>query len=79
MHYPMVLSAAVKFYHGDQHDDNPRSRVTINPRLYSRNGKESDEGITTPFKDRTNADVWSRQRDFCCFDVYLNLTDFISY
>jgi len=21
MHYPMVSSAAVKFYHGDQHDD----------------------------------------------------------
>ena len=59
--------------------NNCTNSVTINPRLYSRNGKESDEGITTPFKDRTNADVWSRQRDFCCFDVYLNLTDFISY
>jgi len=22
MHYPMVLAAAVKFYHGDQQDDN---------------------------------------------------------
>ena len=25
MHYPMVLSAAVKFHHGDQRDDKPRS------------------------------------------------------
>ena len=26
MHYPKVLSAAVEFDHGNQHDDNPRSR-----------------------------------------------------
>lgn len=55
--------------------NNCTNSVTINPRLYSRNGKcrhgistpldkesirngkESEEGITTPFNDRTNADV----------------------
>ncbi|KAL7542434.1 hypothetical protein ACHAXR_011785 [Thalassiosira sp. AJA248-18] len=35
--------------------NNCTKSVTINPRLYSRKGKESDEGSSTPFKDRTNA------------------------
>mmetsp|Transcript_5861 Transcript_5861/g.9227 ORF Transcript_5861/g.9227 Transcript_5861/m.9227 type:complete len:92 (+) Transcript_5861:114-389(+) len=35
--------------------NNCTKSVTINPRLYSRKGKEGDQGASAPLKDRTNA------------------------